>query len=363
MRKVVLTHTNGICNILIQSNLLEHIGEISLKTFQNPRRAIIVTDKNVAKFIARQVNQSLKQAGFDVKTLVLLPGERQKNLDTVRRLYDAFLTHKMDRWSPVFAVGGGIVGDIAGFASATYMRGLPFFQVPTTLLAQVDASIGGKVGVDLPQGKNLVGTFYQPQAIFIDPTLIMTLTDKEISNGLAEVVKYGIIENNGFFAFLGKNILKLLQRDITVLETIIYICTSIKARFVEQDEKDEKDLRAILNYGHTIGHAIESASLYKRFSHGEALAIGMECEAKMAVEIGLASEELLIRQNELLKKCRLPTQIKGLRAENIVKFIEQDKKVKNGKVRFALPEKIGKVKFPVFVSEKIIYKAIQYVSR
>jgi 3-dehydroquinate synthase len=248
-----------------------------------------------------------------------------------------------DRKSIVVAVGGGVVGDLAGFIAATYARGLRFFQVPTTVVAQVDSSVGGKVGINLPEAKNMVGSFYQPAGVFIDTATLVTLPPKEYQSGLAEVVKYGVILDAEFFEYLEANAAAVNQRSQEVLVQIIARCCRLKADVVEKDEREETGLRAVLNYGHTFGHAFESLSGYGNLLHGEAVSIGMCCAARLAEILGRVDRQFVERQCNLLKTLELPVQTPGLNSDKILSAMMHDKKVQHGKLRFVLPSSLGSV--------------------
>jgi 3-dehydroquinate synthase len=281
-------------------------------------------------------------AGYEVTQCILPAGERYKTLNSIQKIYDAALAQRLERSSTIVALGGGVIGDMAGFAAATWLRGINFIQVPTSLLAMVDASIGGKTGVNHPHGKNLIGAFHQPRLVLIDPQVLATLPAREFRAGMAEVIKYGIIWDLDLFEQL-EAAPHLDQRRISdeLLQTILTRSCQAKARVVSQDEK-EAGLRAILNYGHTIGHAVESLTGYRTVNHGEGVAIGMVAAGQIAVELGLWDQASADRQQVLLEKTGLPTKLPAeLKIEAILESLLTDKKVKSGKVRFVLPTKIG----------------------
>lgn len=309
-------------------------------------RCAIITDKNAGKFFARTVFNSLARAGFSPLLITLAAGETAKNLRTVEKCYDELAAHRLERKSFIVALGGGVAGDLAGFVAATYLRGIPFVQLPTTLLAQVDSSVGGKTGVNLRAGKNLVGAFYQPRLVLCDMDTLKTLPEREFCAGLAEVIKYGIIYDAELFARLERDLPKILQRDEKVLAPIIARCCEIKAEVVSQDET-ESGRRAILNFGHTIGHAIENSFGYGKFLHGEAIAIGQVAEAKLSEKIlGLPRDDAQ-RIETLFRQSGLPVQIKfnGAQRKKFFEAMRLDKKAKDGEVRFVLARRIGKVEF------------------
>lgn len=342
-------------NIYIDKKLLERVGDILIRE-KGPCKTLLITDSNVNKFYSNIVTQGLVRNKFDVKPVILKAGEDQKTLDTAFTLYDACFDHKLDRSSLIVALGGGVVGDISGFIASTFMRGIPFIQIPTSLLAQVDSSIGGKVAVNHPRGKNMIGSFYQPKAVFIDTDTLSTLPVAELVAGLVEVIKYGVIRDAELFEYIEKNLSDILLLDHNALLRIIATSCQIKANVVEEDEK-ETHLRAILNYGHTIGHAIETLTNYKEYRHGEAVAMGMLYASQVAVEMGLADHTVFDRQLSLIKKLELPLYT-GLKPESIIKSLYTDKKVISGKLRFVLPTKIGEVIISDRVTEDILYRVL-----
>jgi len=322
--------------------------------------ACVLTDQNCQKY-ARPVENGLRAAGTPIHRIVLPPGEVQKSLATAGRIHQQMAKAGLDRKSALYAVGGGVITDLGGFVASTYMRGIRVHLFPTTLLGQVDAAIGGKTAVNLPQGKNLVGTFYQPASVFCDPSVLKTLPPREYVSGLGEVVKYGIIRDAELFATIEKNIEGIRSRDPGVLDEIVYRCVAIKADVVTKDEKESGE-RAILNYGHTIGHALEAAGGYKLLQHGEAVSIGMEAEAILSMELGIAPLELLAAQNRLLKLCGLPTRVKKMPEKKVLAALKLDKKNVSGRTRFVLPEAIGKVRWGVEVPPDLIAAALRTIT-
>lgn len=309
-------------------------------------RCAIITDKNAGKFFARTVFNSLVRAGFSPLLITLAAGETTKSLRTVEKCYDQLAAHRLERESFIVALGGGVVGDLAGFVAATWLRGIPFVQVPTTLLAQVDSSVGGKTGVNLRAGKNLVGAFYQPRLVLCDLDTLKTLPEREFRAGLAEVIKYGIIYDEPLFAALERGLPNILRRDEKVLAPIIARCCEIKAEVVGRDET-ESGLRAILNFGHTIGHALENSFGYGKLLHGEAISIGQVAEAGISEKIlGLPADDAQRIEN-LFRQTGLPVQItlSGTQRKKFFDALRLDKKAKDGEVRFVLARKIGKVEF------------------
>jgi 3-dehydroquinate synthase len=305
--------------------------------------AVIITDANVDDLYTEPVADSLVEFGAEVDILSVEAGEQSKAPEVASELWEQMLDQGADRKSVVVALGGGVVGDLAGFVAATFARGLRFVQVPTTLLAQVDSSVGGKVGVNLPGGKNMVGAFWQPRGVVVDVDVLGTLPEREYRAGLAEVVKYGVIQDAEFFALLEANVEPINLRDHAVLTRIIERCCRLKADVVEQDELEESGLRAILNYGHTFGHAFEAATGYEELLHGEGVAIGMMCAARLAQRIGRVDAAFVQRQRSLLEAFSLPLAVPEVAPDELVELMYRDKKVDRGKLRFVLPSRIGHV--------------------
>ena len=355
MKTIRVNLSSNSYNIYIDNGILERVGDTLVKE-KTPCKTLLITDKNIEKVYGSIVMESLKRNKFDVRLVTLKPGEEQKTLETACILYDTCFDHKLDRNSLIVALGGGVVGDISGFVAATFMRGIPFIQVPTSLLAQVDSSIGGKVAVNHPKGKNMIGSFYQPRAVFIDTDTLSTLPAPELVAGLVEVIKYGVIKDAELFEYIEKSLYDILQLNHNALLKIIATSCQIKANVVEEDEK-EKHLRAILNYGHTIGHAIETVTNYKKYRHGEAVAIGMLYAARIAIDMGLTDNTVFERQLSLIKRLGLPIHT-GLNPEEIVKTLYADKKVISGRLRFILPTKISDVIISDQVTEEILYRIL-----
>jgi 3-dehydroquinate synthase len=358
MRIVSVQLGNRSYAIKIAPGLLERLGGECARLKLGARCAII-TDTHVGKIFARAAFESLVRAGFEPLLVVVPAGETVKSLKSAQSCYDRLASHRLERKSFIIALGGGVVGDLAGFVAATYLRGIPFVQVPTTLLAQVDSSVGGKTGVNLQAGKNLVGAFYQPQLVLCDLDALKTLPEREFRAGLAEVIKYGVIYDAILFAQLERNLPKLLQRDTATLAAVVARCCEIKADVVGQDET-ENGLRAILNFGHTIGHAIENSSGYGKFLHGEAISIGQVAAARLSQKIlGLPSGDVE-RIEKLFVHAGLPVKIKlnAVQRKKLFAAMKLDKKVSGGETKFVLAEKIGKVswgrKVPVELIEPVL---------
>jgi 3-dehydroquinate synthase len=342
--------------ILVGPGILRGLGPEAV----SGTRGFVLTDRNCVRY-ARSVASLLEKSGLEVDVCSLPAGESQKTLATAGRIYDRMAQAGMDRKSILAAVGGGVITDVGGFVASTYMRGIPSILVPTTLLGQVDAAIGGKTGVNLRQGKNLVGTFSQPKLVLCDPEPLKTLPAREYVSGLGEVVKYGMIRDASLFEYVEKNIDGLRSRDPGVLDEVVYRCAAIKADVVTRDERESGE-RAILNYGHTIGHALEAAGNYRLLHHGEAVSIGMEAEAVVSMELGIAPIEVLAAQNRLLKLCGLPTRIKKLPQKKVMASLRLDKKNVAGKTRFVLPEAVGKVRWGVEVPADLVLSALRTVT-
>ena len=342
--------------ILIKQGLLTEIGP-DLKHRELGNRFVIISDDQVAALYGHTVLTSCQEAGLDCELITFPHGEEAKNLGTVDKLCRKLAQLGVDRKGVLVALGGGVTGDITGFVAAIYMRGIKFVQIPTSLLAQVDSSVGGKTGVDIPEGKNLVGAFYQPQCVYIDPTVLQQLPRQEYLAGLAEVLKYGVIYDGDFFNFLVSNRAMVLELEMTVVEAMIARCCTIKAEVVMADER-EADLRRILNYGHTLGHAVEAASDFT-IVHGLAVAMGMVAVNKIAVANGLLSEDRQQRIKDTIAAYDLPTQIPAeLDRDQMLAFLQTDKKTVGGRPFFVLPTQIGKVIISDDVEPGIIRDAL-----
>lgn len=310
------------------------------------RRAAVVSDAAVADSHGARVAASLESAGVEVVRFAVPSGETAKSVAHAERLWNAFADAAIDRGTHVVAVGGGVVGDLAGFLAATFGRGLALWQVPTTLVAQVDSSIGGKTGINLATGKNLVGAFWQPSGVFADIDTLATLPRREFVSGFAEIVKYGVIFDADLFAWLEGHAARLLDRDPAALTHAIGRSAALKAAVVERDEREITGERAALNYGHTFAHALEAAAGYGVLLHGEAVAIGMACAARLAARLGRIESGLVQRQDHLLEAFGLPTSpaaAGSLGADGLVALMARDKKTLDGRLRFVLPDRIGHV--------------------
>ncbi|PKM81278.1 MAG: 3-dehydroquinate synthase [Firmicutes bacterium HGW-Firmicutes-14] len=341
-----------------------YIGEYILPELGNyvqglgvGRKIMVVTNPLVRGLYGQVAVDSLQQAGFEVVIGEVPDGERYKSLDSARMLYDIAFENGLDRKCAVLALGGGVIGDLAGFIAATYMRGVPFIQVPTTLLAQVDSSVGGKVAVNHPKGKNIIGAFYQPKMVFADINTLRTLADREFRAGMAEIIKYGIIWDREFFDFLGEEHLAIKKLKSAEISRVVETSCMIKAQVVEQDET-EQGLRAILNFGHTFGHAYESLTGYNKYVHGEAVAIGMVSAAMTAVRLGAFTGEEGAAIRDMIRLYGLPDSFEHLEPADIIESMYHDKKVTAGKVRYILPETIGKVRIVIDIPHAVLFDVL-----
>jgi 3-dehydroquinate synthase len=329
-------------NIAIAPGCLDSLGE-QMRSLDLGRKVLLVSNPAIFDHYGKRAIASLEVAGFEVASCTIPAGERYKTLESIQTIYDVALDNRIERSSVMVALGGGVIGDMTGFAAATWLRGIPVVQVPTSLLAMVDAAIGGKTGVNHPKGKNLIGAFHQPRLVAIDPQVLETLPGREFRAGLAEVIKYGVIWDAELFDRLERADRFDQFRYINpgLLQEILQRSCQAKADVVSKDEK-EAGLRAILNYGHTIGHAIESLTDYQLLNHGEAVAIGMVAASHLAMELQLWDKACHDRQFDLIEKAGLPTGVPvGLDIEAILETLKADKKVKDGKVRFVLPTQLG----------------------
>lgn len=331
--------------IVIEAQGLDDLGKW-MSSLNLGKKVLVVSNREIFRHYGERAIASISCAGFDVTSCTIEAGEEYKTPATVQKIYDAAVDIPLERSSTLVALGGGVIGDMTGFAAATWLRGINFVQVPTTLLAMVDASIGGKTGVNHPKGKNLIGAFYQPKLVLIDPQVLDTLPVREYRAGIAEVIKYGIIWDAELFEQMEQSdrLDELSYLNSDLLQNILSRSCQAKADVVSKDEK-ESGLRAILNYGHTIGHAVESVTEYRLINHGEGVAIGMVAAGKLAAELKMWQQEDAQRQDALIQKAGLPTQLPpGLDINEIIAASQTDKKVKDGKVRFVLPSQIGAIK-------------------
>ncbi len=356
MHTITVAHPTGSYPIYLGKDVLAQTGR-HLAKLGHSGRCAVVTNETVGQHHAEPLLESLHAAGFDPARINIPDGEQFKTLDTVAGLYDKFIEAKLDRRSPVIALGGGVLGDTAGFAAASFLRGVPFVQIPTTLLAMVDASVGGKTGVDLPQGKNLVGAFKQPEMVVVDPNVLSTLPEAEFRSGMAEVVKHGIIDAPGLFATLekgrgaslrlqeqggrGENAYFLPTPYFLLPTSLLYEAINVKVRVVQEDPF-EQGRRAVLNLGHTFGHAFERLANFE-MRHGEAVAIGIVCAARLATRLGYCAGETTERITALLTQLNLPVQVPSYPPADIWAAMATDKKRQGSTLRFILPRDIGDV--------------------
>ena len=342
--------TSGAHDCLPES-IVSSLGDLS--------HALIIADEAVTQEWANPIEIGLQAKGIRVHSTSVASGETSKSIAEFEKLLQWMLDSGSDRKSVVIAVGGGVVGDLAGFVAASFARGIRFIQVPTTLLAMVDSSVGGKTGINLPGAKNMVGAFWQPSLVLIETDVLSTLPDRSFLSGLAEVIKYGVIDDAAFFDWLESNGSLLVQRDDQSLRYAIQESCKSKARVVGEDERETSGRRAILNYGHTFAHAIEATAGYGTLLHGEAVAIGMQMAANLAIDLGMCDKQLLERQTGLIEICQLPTTFAEADVQQMLPVMRRDKKVEHGKLRFILPTKIGHVDLVGDIEEAAVVKAIE----
>ena len=347
-------------DIQISSGAIDQFVDLILDAIPDLSHALVISDEAVESPWVGQIKTAFDQKATVVRVsgTSVRSGEVSKSIDEFNRLLKWILAEGGDRKSVVIAVGGGVIGDLAGYVAASFARGLRFVQVPTTLLAMVDSSVGGKTGINLPTAKNMVGAFWQPSLVLIDSDVLSTLPDRSYLSGLAEVVKYGVIDDADFFQWLEINALPLVNRQSEAVRYAIEKSCQSKARVVGEDERETSGRRAILNYGHTFAHAIEATCGYGKLLHGEAVSIGMEMAARLAQELGLVEDDLLERQTRLLQKCRLPVVLPEADPDQMLPVMMRDKKVEHGKLRFILPSKIGSVDLLGNVDQQLVREVI-----
>ena len=344
MRTIRVELGNDSYDILIAAGLLDQVGE-HCRQLNLGSKIVIISNPTVASLYLDVVKPSLEEAGFMVYYIEIPDGEAFKKLNIIERLHNQLASIGLDRHSSLLALGGGVVGDIVGFVAATYLRGINFIQVPTTLLAQVDSSVGGKTGVNLESGKNLVGSFYQPKFVLIDTNTLETLPEREFRTGMAEIIKYGVIRSSVLF--------KTLEQSPQDIGPIIAECCQIKADVVAEDEK-ESYLRMILNFGHTVGHAIEAVTHYEEYTHGEAIALGMIAAGEIALALNQFSPQEQEALTALIQQTGLPTTFPTLDVADLMDAMTRDKKAREGLLTFVLPETIGSVVINRNVSHEIV---------
>ena len=311
-------------------------------------KSLLVTDSNVGSLVGDRFAEILRAEGLDIRVVTIPAGEPSKSLSTATEIYTAAIEHGLDRKSPIFALGGGVVGDMSGFVAATFMRGVPFIQIPTSLLAQVDSSVGGKTAVNHPLGKNLIGAFYQPRAVFIALDFLSTLPPREIASGLGEIVKYGVIADADFFCYLENRVEEILALEPSTMEHLIARSCELKADVVSKDER-EAGLRRILNFGHTLAHAIEEETAYRKYTHGEAVAIGMISNAEVD------------RLKLLIDRLKMISRAENLDVNRIYSALFRDKKTVDGKINWVLPDRIGHVEIKNDVPESVVKNAVKKI--
>lgn len=328
-------------------------------TIPSISHAVVVVDEAVADPWGNELSEQLVSAGVRVSLTKIPSGEPSKSIDQFDRLMKWMLEENCDRTSVLIALGGGVVGDLAGFAAASFTRGIRFVQIPTTLLAMVDSSVGGKTGINLPGAKNMVGAFWQPSIVLIDTNMLSTLDQRSFLSGLGEIVKYGMIEDVAFFSWLESNAIRLVNREPDALRHAIDMSCRCKAAVVGDDERESSGRRAILNYGHTFAHAIEATAGYGTLLHGEAVAVGMQMAANLAVSLHLLDTDSLARQTELIRVCGLPLTFSDADPAAMMPVMMKDKKVEHGNLRFVLPTQIGNVQLVSGVSDSLVINAIE----
>jgi len=363
MKKVKVPLADRSYDIQVGPGMIDRLGA-ACRRLDLGRRCAVISDHTVASLYETAIVDSLRKANFDPVVMRVPPGEKSKSLNVAQSCYDRLARERLERNSFVVALGGGVVGDVAGFVAATYLRGVGFVQVPTTLLAQVDSSVGGKVGVNLRAGKNLVGAFYQPRLVMCDLNTLRTLPERELKAGLAEVIKYGIIADAKLFARLEKDLSKLLSLDPPTLAAVVARCCEIKAEVVGQDEK-EGGHRAILNYGHTIGHAIENSAGYGRYLHGEAISIGQVAASYLSEWLRGFPRSEAERVRHLLAATGLPVEmsLSAARREKLLAAMKLDKKVSGGQVRFVLADALGQAVIGQAVPERVLREALHRIEK
>lgn len=356
MKKLRIDLADRSYDILIGRDLLPRVGDHLVRQ-ERTRRALVVTNPAVNKLYGKILSEGLQNAGLGIECVEIPEGETHKTLQDAQTVYDHLIQNQYDRNTLLVALGGGVIGDMTGFIAATFLRGVPYIQVPTTLLSQVDSSVGGKTAVNHPQGKNLIGAFYQPQLVVIDLDSLSSLPADEFRAGMAEIIKYGIIEDSSLFAFLEKNSEKILAQDTECLAHIIETSCAIKAKVVERDER-ESNYRMVLNFGHTIGHAVEALTDYTQFKHGEAIAIGMVYAAKLSCQLGQCSQETVQRIESLVNQYGLPSHLPEFSVDEYIQTMYRDKKAHDKNIRFILVKDIGCVEIVDRVAEADIQKVL-----
>jgi 3-dehydroquinate synthase len=348
--------------IVVEPGALGTVGT-RLRALGVGSRTVVVTDATILRLHGASVTKSLVEAGFTVTTLEVPEGEVAKTLAVAERCWDRLLAAGVDRTSTVLALGGGAIGDLAGFVAASYMRGINFVQLPTTVLAQVDASIGGKTAIDHPRAKNLIGAFHQPRLVIVDPAVARTLPAREFRSGLAEVVKHGIVLDAGYFDDVERSAAALLDRDLDTMARIIGGSCRLKAGVIERDPEEKGELRYALNAGHTIGHALEAVTRFETWTHGEAVALGLVAEAHLAEQLGLAASATTRRQEALLRVLGLPVRAPAVDVDAVLEAITRDKKARDGRIPFVLAPAIGAFRVVYDVAPGVVRCALALLGR
>ncbi len=345
-------------DIVIGHRHLKDLGS-QLAALKIGTTAVVITNPAIRHHHEGQLASGLRDHGFELDVIEVPSGETSKSAEVAFDLIRQIAQRHSAKDVFLIALGGGVVGDLVGFVAASYKRGIPYVQVPTTFLAQIDSAIGGKVAIDLPFGKNLVGAFYHPRLVFTDTAVLSTLDRRQVQAGLAEAIKYGVICDKNFFRMIEERLTEILKLEETLLTEVVYQCSRIKASLVSRDEKESRGLRTILNFGHTVGHAIEAAAGYDRYNHGESIALGMRIAAKISFKQGLVGPESVERLDRILQSAGLPNAIEGISVEKILSCMRYDKKFKSGKTRFVLMTGIGTVKVVDGVPQEHIQGAVQ----
>ncbi|HHU92868.1 MAG TPA: 3-dehydroquinate synthase [Halanaerobiaceae bacterium] len=356
--KIDLREEQRDYEIIIGAGLLNRLDKYIGQLYQG-KKIFLVTDENVMKFYGEQVKEVLSSAGYEITLYVLPAGEEAKSSPYLKKGYDYLLENNFNRDNLILALGGGVVGDLAGFLAATFMRGIPFVQIPTTLLAQVDSSVGGKTAINHPRGKNLIGAFYQPKMVLIDPGFLQTLPVRELRTGLAEVLKYGFIVDRDLLDFMAGHREEILNLETAALTRIIQTSCRIKAAIVREDEK-EKGMRALLNFGHTIGHALEAVTEYKKYTHGEAVAIGMVAAGELSRSVENLEKAEVDYLKELIRAYGLPLSCQyGEGLKEVYERLFYDKKVQKNKLRWILLKELGAAYIDEGVDNKIVKEVLE----
>jgi len=356
MNKILVELGKNAYPVFIGEGILENLGEM-LNLYNLSGQVVVISDLNVHKHYGEALTKSLNFSKKASHLIFIHGGERSKSFRTIEKILTQMLELGCDRNSVVLAFGGGVVGDIAGFVASVYKRGIPYLQVPTTLLAQVDSSLGGKTGVNHPLGKNMIGTFYQPKMVWTDLTVLQTLPKREIVCGLGEIIKYGVIKDAELFKLVEDRLHEIVALDLELLQEIVLRCCQIKAGIVAEDEK-ETGPRMVLNFGHTIGHALEAEMGYKKISHGEAVLLGMLVESRMALNLNILDIGDFQRIERLISRFELSGKLNRVEVGRLLKFIKADKKFSSGHTKFVLPRKIGEVEIVDEVSEDLIRSSL-----